>query len=110
MSDDTASTITTIPDYSDATPPCVPSVYSNGVVTRVSPVEVILDFYHVTPPASESDNSEDILYRKHVQRIVIPLSTAKEIGRILTESMKEFETTYGITLPVRLPETLKPSS
>ena len=77
--------------------------YVNNVRFNLTVNEVILDMY-VTINSPSGDGPVAQL----VERIVLPISVAKDLSQIIMNSISEWEDTFGINLP--LVPTSKPLS
>jgi hypothetical protein len=80
--------------------------YANVVRVQSGANDVVMDFFHVMPSAKPLEPQPVV---QHVQRMVLPLSIAKQIGSILLDAMESWESTFGVELPfsptVNLPST-----
>lgn len=75
--------------------------YISNIRFTVSATEVTMDLYAV------GRNPTDIRLAQasRIHRIIIPLSLAKDIASLLTAAVANWETTFGITLPL-MPKSL----
>jgi hypothetical protein len=72
--------------------------YANNVRIHVSPTEVVMDFYLGSPNPKDPKGEPQV---KHIQRMILPVTVAKEIGEILVNSILRWEEDFGVTLPLR---------
>jgi hypothetical protein len=70
--------------------------YVNNVRINVGLNEVTLDFFYVSPNPKNPQGEPQV---KHSQRIILPVSVAKETGELLMSSMLRWEETFGVALP-----------
>jgi len=71
--------------------------YANNVRINVAVNEVTLDFYHITPSIKPSEVQPSVL---HIQRIVLPVGVAKEVGDLLVESVNQQKTSGASQMAV----------
>lgn len=71
--------------------------YVTHIRTIVNNNEVTLDFFYAAPDPTSSTIK---LIAKRLHRIILPLGLAKEFSKILTNSMNNWEETFGIELPI----------
>jgi hypothetical protein len=74
--------------------------YSTNIRFRVSNNDVTLDFYYLAP---DPKNPTGLPTAQRLHRIILPVGLAKNIGQLLANAMDEWESTFGVTLPL-LPE------
>lgn len=73
--------------------------YVTNIRLNISNNEATLDLYYLSPdPQNPGGNPK----AQRVQRLVMPLGLAKNIGQILVNAMTEWEDAFGITLPIEL--------
>ena len=61
-------------------------VYSNLIIIMTSPAEFVLDFARIVPGKPKA---------KIKNRVIIPPQAAKQLVRMLTERIKDFEERFG---------------
>jgi hypothetical protein len=71
--------------------------YANNVRIHVSTSEVIIDFYFGSPNPKQPRGEPQV---KHIQRMVLPITIAKDMGEILVNSVLRWEEDFGVTLPL----------
>lgn len=74
--------------------------YATNIRFYVTNNEVTLDFYYV----SSDPNNPSQPMGQRLNRIVIPLGLAKNIGQLLVNGMNEWEANFGVNLPFSIDE------
>ncbi|MBN8620654.1 MAG: DUF3467 domain-containing protein [Anaerolineae bacterium] len=76
--------------------------YATNIRLNITNNEVTLDFYFVGVDP-RNPNADPIAQR--LNRIVIPVALAKNIGELLIDNTSRWEETFGVELPFRITDS-----
>lgn len=71
--------------------------YTNQVQLSVSANEIVLDYYFLAPNTL-TPGKPPTAYK--VQRLVLPISIAKEASQLILQAIERWENVFGISLPL----------
>jgi len=77
--------------------------YATTARFAITPTELFLDLYVLAPNPSNLSTPE----ARRIQRIILPLSTAKDLAEKMLQGVKHWENVHGINLPLEAINTTK---